>query len=491
MIKSPFFWLLFALLLSRINANCQVADDFTIKHYTSKNGLPQNSIRTLLMDDDRFLWMTTEGGLVRFDGQAFKVYNHLNTPAIKNDRFISVLKTMNGDFVAFDQAQSTFKITNGKPVSVHPGNRKTPPEINFDGSVPDISYLINCFDKNYSGFNAAERRGNPLTIFPISDNRFAVLLKNSLRIFNNEKSEYELSFSDYNAASFFQISGIIYFYDSSNQIYYFDLVNKSIKLARLVNSPTSKEINILKYLGKTIWSYSNPGVFFRENSNLFQIYSKDNASELYIKLLNTKLPENCIISSVILDPKSESIFIGTFTKGLYVFRKNKFKTLVYANSTVDINNSYYGQCETESGVVLTHIKKEFSIDGGKISSIPFRQISNKIVYKDKNNIIWTTRLDSIFYYNRTTKTLNFICAKDRSEFYCVVEDGDSLIIAGSKGIGSISNYTYKLNTKIINSDPDSKIESIIRGPDENIWMASCLGVSIIEKKTGEVQPLLS
>jgi ligand-binding sensor domain-containing protein len=40
----------------------------------------------MAMDDKRFLWLSTEGGLVRFDGQQFKVYNQTNHPGIRNNQ---------------------------------------------------------------------------------------------------------------------------------------------------------------------------------------------------------------------------------------------------------------------------------------------------------------------------------------------------------------------------------------------------------------------
>src|SRR6187401_217668 len=63
--------------------------DFSVFQYTSKNGLPQNSVKSMIMDDNGFLWMTTEGGLVRFDGVNFKVFNHANTAIMKTDRLRS------------------------------------------------------------------------------------------------------------------------------------------------------------------------------------------------------------------------------------------------------------------------------------------------------------------------------------------------------------------------------------------------------------------
>ena len=56
----------------------QVNEEFHVTHYTSRNGLPQNSVKSMFMDKNRFLWMTTEGGLVRFDGFDFDIYNTSN-----------------------------------------------------------------------------------------------------------------------------------------------------------------------------------------------------------------------------------------------------------------------------------------------------------------------------------------------------------------------------------------------------------------------------
>jgi ligand-binding sensor domain-containing protein/signal transduction histidine kinase len=43
--------------------------------WTTENGLPQNSIRDIVQTRDGYLWLATEGGLVRFDGARFVVFD--------------------------------------------------------------------------------------------------------------------------------------------------------------------------------------------------------------------------------------------------------------------------------------------------------------------------------------------------------------------------------------------------------------------------------
>ena len=54
--------------------------------WTTENGLPQNSVTSIVQTQDGYLWLGTFGGLARFDGVEFTVFNTVNTAGIKSDR---------------------------------------------------------------------------------------------------------------------------------------------------------------------------------------------------------------------------------------------------------------------------------------------------------------------------------------------------------------------------------------------------------------------
>ncbi|HNQ91152.1 MAG TPA: two-component regulator propeller domain-containing protein [Verrucomicrobiota bacterium] len=58
---------------------------FSLTRYTAEQGLPQNSIRSLLQTRDGYLWVGTLGGLARFDGLRFTVFGMSNTPEMLHD----------------------------------------------------------------------------------------------------------------------------------------------------------------------------------------------------------------------------------------------------------------------------------------------------------------------------------------------------------------------------------------------------------------------
>src|SRR6202795_296834 len=51
--------------------------------WQAPEGLPQDSVQTILQTRDGFLWVGTERGLARFDGLHFDVFKSMNAGGIK------------------------------------------------------------------------------------------------------------------------------------------------------------------------------------------------------------------------------------------------------------------------------------------------------------------------------------------------------------------------------------------------------------------------
>jgi ligand-binding sensor domain-containing protein/signal transduction histidine kinase len=59
--------------------------DYAREMWRSEDGLPQNKIQALTQTPDGFLWIGTSGGLVKFDGVRFTVFDRSNAPALRDD----------------------------------------------------------------------------------------------------------------------------------------------------------------------------------------------------------------------------------------------------------------------------------------------------------------------------------------------------------------------------------------------------------------------
>lgn len=65
-------------------------NSYTYEHWTTDNGLPQNSINSIMQTADGYIWLATFNGLVRFDGVNFKIYTQENTEFLKSNRIVSL-----------------------------------------------------------------------------------------------------------------------------------------------------------------------------------------------------------------------------------------------------------------------------------------------------------------------------------------------------------------------------------------------------------------
>ncbi|MEP7336263.1 MAG: two-component regulator propeller domain-containing protein [Acidobacteriota bacterium] len=65
--------------------------------WTTENGLPQNSVNSILQTRDGYLWFTTFNGLVRYNGAQFTVFDTANTPQLPNQRLGALAEDNEGN----------------------------------------------------------------------------------------------------------------------------------------------------------------------------------------------------------------------------------------------------------------------------------------------------------------------------------------------------------------------------------------------------------
>src|SRR5437667_3852710 len=58
---------------------------FNRQVWLTENGLPQNTVHSIIQTKDGYVWIATEEGLARFDGVKFTVFDKQNTPELKSN----------------------------------------------------------------------------------------------------------------------------------------------------------------------------------------------------------------------------------------------------------------------------------------------------------------------------------------------------------------------------------------------------------------------
>ncbi len=91
-------WLLFIAACpvlaqeSELPANNPDWPNYFSRTWRTDEGLPDNAVTAIVQTHDGYIWIGTYGGLARFDGVRFTVFNSANEPALQSDRVTSLFE---------------------------------------------------------------------------------------------------------------------------------------------------------------------------------------------------------------------------------------------------------------------------------------------------------------------------------------------------------------------------------------------------------------
>jgi ligand-binding sensor domain-containing protein/C4-dicarboxylate-specific signal transduction histidine kinase len=69
---------------------------YNCRSWVRQNGLPANGVYAIRQTADGYLWLGTSRGLVRFDGEEFKLFDMTHTPGIRSTIITSIANSRNG-----------------------------------------------------------------------------------------------------------------------------------------------------------------------------------------------------------------------------------------------------------------------------------------------------------------------------------------------------------------------------------------------------------
>jgi ligand-binding sensor domain-containing protein/signal transduction histidine kinase len=108
--------LCFALLLSfaGIHAVAATPPGYTHKLWQTQDGLPEQTVQSFAQTTDRYLWIGTTGGLMRFDGAHFTVFGHENTPELKENSVFALMASRDGSLWIGTEGGGLVRYQSGK-----------------------------------------------------------------------------------------------------------------------------------------------------------------------------------------------------------------------------------------------------------------------------------------------------------------------------------------------------------------------------------------
>jgi ligand-binding sensor domain-containing protein/two-component sensor histidine kinase len=87
--------------------------EYARRIWRTQDGLPENQIQAISQTQDGYLWIGTAGGLVRFDGARFTVYNRANAPGFVNDSVRALFCARDGSLWIGTDGGGLMRFQNG------------------------------------------------------------------------------------------------------------------------------------------------------------------------------------------------------------------------------------------------------------------------------------------------------------------------------------------------------------------------------------------
>ena len=121
----------FLLLVFSVTAVAQQARQYAFKHFTTINGLASNEVSSVIQDRDGYIWMGTQNGLQRYDGNQFITLTNRtsDSTSIPNNFITSMYIDRKGNF---------WLIGGNNKVGLFDSRRFLFKEISIPGEVPSF-----------------------------------------------------------------------------------------------------------------------------------------------------------------------------------------------------------------------------------------------------------------------------------------------------------------------------------------------------------------
>lgn len=475
MTPNNYFYKTALLLLLFIYQSSFPQEKYHITWYSAdSNHLPQNSVKSITPDKYGFLWLSTENGIVRYDGQNFKTYNGENVKNLTANRMRVFNGSIHKDSIIIINEKGETLLIHERSVKRIPNATTVNTAFNNIGKktyIPYYPFLYTVSDKNYA-FSSQEN------IFTLKND----IITQYNRSFKPIK-QFNYTYKD--SSQFFAINGLLY-----------QLGHESNYASCTANPVTYKKFDRPFSKNARIYSNTIAGQTF--------IYS--NKSLYYIKEINGKLTTKLIfddfdcysnnIASVYYDTQNEIIFLGSTNKGLLIAKKKIFNhnaTKYHHPSGTD--DVYYALTPYTNNSVLTSTGEIFH-KNGQTSIIDIGSYTDKYtLIIDNNGDVWTKEHEMLYCFKKNSNFKESVRWELKNSISTIAKGLDGHIYISIFNKGKKRGILYKIDPSKKSAKPELLFEmdiacSDIKIIDQNtLWAGSWDGLYKIHLKQKRIEKI--
>lgn len=396
---------------------------YSFERINTENGLPTNALKGIVFDDaNRFLWVATESGLLRYNGHGFQTFGDAKGKSKLNSRIINIIKKADHTIFGTLEDYSLFTINKNK--------------VDYESTKKSVRWAGDIFDYIY-GTNYNIKKKNTISInfpllkvqdnyFEIEDNKLLCFTKDSVYLLKqNYSNRYLFSFNNriFVINNFGNIQELKYAIKDT-----FQLKFNSVKT---INAPFISVTNSKKQF-KLFQDLSNENVYVLLNNNIYEITIED--GELKFNLLITSIPGTDYIRYFQFDEVTKTAYLATDNRGLIIAHPQYFvrKQPIKLNS--EISTSVYAQVQLPNGNIQVN---NGSFYGNQISSgfQYFDIISEPRTFTSKDSSFYYSNYLGVTKLDLKTKKRKIVASGVFFNKSAFLENEGSIYLFSNYGVG--------------------------------------------------------
>lgn len=480
--KHPVLCLL--VLLTALVSRAQTdVTDYNIRHFTSENGLSQNSVKSIGRDDYGFIWLATESGLLRFDGSSFRQFDKNNT-GTQTSRVADILRSPDGTKLlavsGTQNIQELILISQGKATKYAAGFQdvflpEALREVRFKPAwwlhrIPGLDNILFPLEGNLGAFI---RFGKNITWYTDK----GIIGHTALQSIQERDEIFPLGHALYHGAP--RLAG-----DTLQRITPEGIARVPIRgdFLKLASRKTREQ--------RFVESHSANGQTFLYAGNyLYRLLPlKDGSIDTRLLLSGFDLDEHKIYCTY-YDSLYHRVIMGSLTEGLYVLDRKKFRAAVFEGKDADpMVNVIYDHVAMNDSTILT-------VNGIRFCTNPavrpvFKALHSTTLFRSQSGKLWAGGIYHAYMMDSNA-------AHIKKEWACglpmaITEGKDGRIWLGTDGTG-----LYALDPNRPQAEPllmlpgHDRIMSLVWEEDELLWICTVRHLLRMNTGTGAVDTLHS
>lgn len=451
-------------------AHGQSRDWYTARYDMSK-GLPQSSVQRVAIDSLGYAWLSTEAGLVRFDGMMLRYMPSIRDSKGNEDRMRDILRTYNGGLIAADVEYNRFSVLSEHIVIPIAEHYRSPI---IHGGLPAMETFVRIFDPSVPIAHRDKWPDFDMTMLPLNAHEWCVLAGDSLLWY------YDLRFVRAQPLP----TGIRYLTLFGRDLYAIDSDGYSYcsRDNRGPFRPCTSSDRVPA--GVVRWRSGDKEAVVCSDRTFSLLRPRPDGLGLSVEPLPVAVPDSSIVFDAAWDRINDQLLVGTSNYGLMVFRRAPTSLLTHTvNGNIIGGTGYQAVIGRDSVLVFGSGQKALICTGEGCSYAPgFDRCWGFSGGMDQDgNLYHAGGVDgtALYKYSPRTKSSTEV-VQCGAAINCIFPEGETIWIGTVKGIDRYENGTRTQVLDHLDGAAPFGVIFIRRGPHGDLWYGTNTGLYYLD-----------